>query len=483
MNVDVLLSDTERKRLRAWIADRRDASSVLGETWAFGPISSGPPPAEKPFSIRIEAELRRAGGSDHLKHPHLRHSFASYLLATMLLPQDVAEPAVPPGLTSVISPARFQRVADRLLGYGRLGASSLHAVSQLMGHTGPGTTLRSYCHLLDLSLALYCGRPSSMAPIKAAWLADQVKVGPDARRKVGRRRQTSPAVVAPDAAVKPARNGHERRTTGPAGHKRPDAATIASHVLSLARGDTDVRLLTTGADRFGRPLERALRMQIEETLRLGLIPAKAADPGRVKTGKRHRSIQRVARPYVVPWRAVLAASAGTASETAHRLRVEPEVVERWRRNAECYGLASIAVPADTEAVGFIDARLSLARRPRKPETNALQHAVLALARHREVRVKRLGDARAFVRLLGVMGFAPGDVVLKLTSGWVKHLSSEQVHAFFAGDGTAYNMSGRWGWRGSLIVRFRPVDAGGPVTGQRACWFTLMMLAIFAETTH
>ncbi|MGN6375777.1 MAG: tyrosine-type recombinase/integrase, partial [Sphingomonas sp.] len=170
--LDILLDDAELDQLLA----RVDARVRLGcegfEAWLFGPPLAISPLQAADLAKRINAALQAAAASEWINHHHLRHSFASYLLATLMLPQDDDHPAVPPRLASVVSPARFRRVADRLLGHQRLGAGSLHAVSQLMGHTGPGTTIRSYCHLLDLSLALYCGRPATLVPTDVSRLLE-----------------------------------------------------------------------------------------------------------------------------------------------------------------------------------------------------------------------------------------------------------------------------------------------------------------------
>lgn len=97
------------------------------------------------------------------KYHHLRHSFASYLLATLLLPDGCPEKAIPAALRDVISLQRKSRVSGPLLGSEKLGQHSLHALSQALGHIVPYTTTGWYCHLLDLSVQQYVSRPIAEA--------------------------------------------------------------------------------------------------------------------------------------------------------------------------------------------------------------------------------------------------------------------------------------------------------------------------------
>src|SRR5690606_35950181 len=140
---------------------------------------------------------------------------------------------VPERLKAVISPDRFHRVADRLLGTGRLGGGAVHAVSQLLGHTGPMTTLRYYCHLLDLSLGFYSLRPSSLVPANDEWLLRAVAIGKDARRKALARKQ----VIAPELTLIDSR------------HFRPTAALIVAHTPNMDRKLAEAHLLNAGAAR------------------------------------------------------------------------------------------------------------------------------------------------------------------------------------------------------------------------------------------
>lgn len=102
----------------------------------------------------LDTILRTATGNPEATFYDLRHSFASYLLTTLLLPPNVA--GFPYGTVGpdCISQARRQRLHAPLLGYS-LARSALYAISFLMGHAGPHRVLASYSHLLDWSLDGY----------------------------------------------------------------------------------------------------------------------------------------------------------------------------------------------------------------------------------------------------------------------------------------------------------------------------------------
>lgn len=448
--LDVLIVGDEMNRLRDRVSRRRSACVKGAEAWLFGPALAISPPDPGSAAKRIGAALRAAAGSERVRHSHLRHSFASYLLATMMLPQDAAEPAVPPALATVISPARFRLVADRLLGEARLGSGALHAVSQLMGHTGPGTTIGSYCHLLDLSLGLYCARPSTLVPIDRAWLVDALGVTLEASRKAGARQRG--------------------RTVGDDSSNvvRPTAAAILRHTPEVARKLGDGQLINSGLKRMARGASRTLvaqMIEIEVPRRLAALQARkeiatAPPPPPEREG------------YRVPWRQIVASDDVNPWADAER-RFAPVGGRRLGAGA----LAS------AEHAQFVDQRLHLARHLRRDEKTALEIIVRSFRRGRhEMQLSRLGDAEAFVRLLGVMGFATAEIELSLTSRRGYGMTSGDVHRFLADRATARRLAGRGGWRGSLVVRLRPAEIGQPILVARAVRFALTVLAIDTFTT-
>lgn len=96
----------------------------------------------------------------------LRHSFCSYLLATLLLPEDESVFSLPEGIgIDLVSNRRRAAVAVRLMGEGAAGQTAVHAVSTLMGHAHVSRLLNVYAHLMDWSLASYLWRWSGQKAI------------------------------------------------------------------------------------------------------------------------------------------------------------------------------------------------------------------------------------------------------------------------------------------------------------------------------
>lgn len=156
--LDVLLPVAEVEL----IARRLDTLNAQS-TGTRSPFLLGPPGAHKICSAaKLEESaatfLRQHCDAKDVVFHHLRHSFASYLLATLLLPSSLPADAIPEVFSEAISPDRKSQIQDRLLGAERLGQSALHAVSQLVGHAGVNMTTSTYAHLLDLSLWLFVSR-------------------------------------------------------------------------------------------------------------------------------------------------------------------------------------------------------------------------------------------------------------------------------------------------------------------------------------
>ena len=110
----------------------------------------------------------------------LRHSFASYALASLLMPEDDGGFVLPAGITpDLISLNRRNRLERALLAEGHMGLSSVEALRQLMGHSHLRRTLGTYVHLMDLTAAAYSWRraiePSLPAYVVQSLATDQVK--------------------------------------------------------------------------------------------------------------------------------------------------------------------------------------------------------------------------------------------------------------------------------------------------------------------
>ncbi len=108
----------------------------------------------------IEAAIRGVTSDTESIYHVLRHSFASAMIATFLLPEDYRDsqpcPQIDPELVSI---ARRDRLARVLLGDGFRARDGLRAVASLMGHSSEKTTIRSYFHLHDWLVGVYVARP------------------------------------------------------------------------------------------------------------------------------------------------------------------------------------------------------------------------------------------------------------------------------------------------------------------------------------
>ncbi|GAA3714487.1 hypothetical protein GCM10022268_24030 [Sphingomonas cynarae] len=461
--LDVLLEHDERQLLLDRVRERKAASRFGVEAWLFGRATALSPPAEKNVTKGIGQCLIEIIGSSNIKPGHLRHSFASYLLATLLLPAEVEGAVVPRALRAVISPLRFERVADRLLGHGRLGAGALHAVSQLMGHTGPRTTLRSYCHLLDMSLGILCNRHVSLVPIEEARLLAATGVSAEARRKALSRVRPPFPVIAGDT------------------HVRPTGADVTLWSPHAARKIADARLYASAFSRLSRQLARDLAADVTKAEPRGFQASAQKAVEEKQRKERKRQVVHCDRSYGVPWRAIEAAVMTPALVSTDESSTR--MVERWRTSAgrllpTTIGIVTV-LPTSNELRQMIDRRLHLSRNLHRAERVALNQVITRWQRgYADIRLPRLQDAQAFVSLLvGVMGFAMQEVELSLTSVHGHGMTSEDIHRFMIDRTVRPRLAGRSGWRGSLVVRFRPVGVERPILAAQACRMALLILAI------
>lgn len=158
--LDVLLTPNELLALVTWrdehATEARVRPSGLLFTHAGG--GSGRPVAGALKKQLVDA-LVRATGDEGMRFEHLRHSFATHLLACLLLPREGTYLMPARGFDPhSISNDRRDRVIARVSGSERPGRSALHIVSQLCGHGPVTTTLRWYAHMLDWSVGAFVNR-------------------------------------------------------------------------------------------------------------------------------------------------------------------------------------------------------------------------------------------------------------------------------------------------------------------------------------
>lgn len=157
--LDLLLNDNERHALLKWLKPRTELARARRKPLlVFGPLSAIAMPDERTYDSKVTDVLWRARHERTLRFSHLRHSFGSYLLLTLLIPSSESVRLVPSSFRAQVTWKRKWELLPSLIGKDRLGQSALHAVSQMMGHTGILRTLESYQHLLSLAVGLYVNR-------------------------------------------------------------------------------------------------------------------------------------------------------------------------------------------------------------------------------------------------------------------------------------------------------------------------------------
>jgi len=163
----VLLDPIEVTELRRWWRDRLAAVNRGGRYTALGASTDArlfPASTDEAMTkhARLNHAIREVSGERGANFHTLRHSFGSYLLATLSLPHDLADDALMPRLDpSLVSHERRARLAETLWGAGRLGQNAVHVASSLLGHSGNRSTLRSYMHLTDWLAGVYVARPGA----------------------------------------------------------------------------------------------------------------------------------------------------------------------------------------------------------------------------------------------------------------------------------------------------------------------------------
>lgn len=163
--LDVLMPPHELSILRDWLEPRLAAAKKRNAPQlCFGPQGGKILPSDKAREFQIGKILSKIAGRK-LTFYCLRHSFSSYLALKLLLPEPTSELLIPKSFRNVVNWEHSRQVRNRLIGRAAVGQPAMHAVSMLMGHTGIPRTLKSYQHLLDLAVHLYCVRAANMLPV------------------------------------------------------------------------------------------------------------------------------------------------------------------------------------------------------------------------------------------------------------------------------------------------------------------------------
>lgn len=189
-----LLEQHELDEVKAWWLHRRTKNMVL-VGGMHGPRNRQLfPQTDADFPDRmerdVEHEIKRFTGNIGAVFHDLRHSFGSYLIATLALPFDVPdEELVLPIDKSVVSHERRARIADTLLGKERLGLSALHAAGALLGHSGQHSTLVSYFHLHDWLAGNYVSRTETMRAIPTSLAARLLRTSEEAAARASNRKR------------------------------------------------------------------------------------------------------------------------------------------------------------------------------------------------------------------------------------------------------------------------------------------------------
>jgi integrase len=422
-----LLEGSELELVKSYLVERRAAlriasgNNLLIDRRAAEADDSLDRPTAKKTLDKIVSDAT----SGPLVHHHLRHSFASYLLATMLLPDDCPDALVPEQLSSVVSARRKAHLADTLLGKQKLGQHSLHAVSAALGHIVPGTTIRWYSHLLDLTVLQYVSRPAAEPRLSK----DQL------RMLTGRRcdRKTTPA-SRNEGVGDPVRS--RRSYTTPVADRAP------------LDGIAD---LSSVSDWHGQRSKRRERRFLIEKRR----QPKAAD-------LQVKDCWRLQHP---DWRQLAAVLCKLPQAETERLFAT--VFKAWSQAAErIFALRVRSGKArhqlDVQALlrsrkwaSYVDDRWHPARRLASVERKALFYAIEHWDGTRsQVRFKSRPLAVAYRDLLISFGFSEAELQLTTQGKRFPARSSQQLHEMLAGADDLPGTAARRGSRGTIGITFR-----------------------------
>lgn len=189
-----LLEQAELDEVKAWWLHRRTEIAAqmdrMDRGWDRQLFQKTDDNFERRLRRDVQHEIKRFTGNTGAVFHDLRHSFGSYLIATLALPFDVPdEELVLPIDKSVVSHERRARIADTLLGKDRLGLNALHAAGALLGHSGERSTLVSYFHLHDWLAGNYVSRSETMRAIPTRLAARLLRTSEEAAARASSRKR------------------------------------------------------------------------------------------------------------------------------------------------------------------------------------------------------------------------------------------------------------------------------------------------------
>lgn len=149
------------------VKPRSSRGARLKASWILASIASALMEAEGGHNLpeprkpkgRVPSRDQQARDYCH----RLRHTAATCILASMLLPGDAGLPpdlAIKGLVPELVNLDRRRRLSKRLLGPGRSGRAIAHAVARILGHDDLTTLRATYLHLMDFSLGMACIRPA-----------------------------------------------------------------------------------------------------------------------------------------------------------------------------------------------------------------------------------------------------------------------------------------------------------------------------------
>lgn len=142
-----LLSDDQLQNLKDWVDYR---ASVVGSALPEALMFDVPDPigVEKALMTPIRMALHQVTGDTTLRFHHLRHSFASWTLLRLMIP-DLPQQRAPFARHPDFELDACQNLRKQLLHNRSAGRQLLYELARLVGHESPETTLKHYVHLLD----------------------------------------------------------------------------------------------------------------------------------------------------------------------------------------------------------------------------------------------------------------------------------------------------------------------------------------------
>ncbi|WP_187336317.1 site-specific integrase [Novosphingopyxis iocasae] len=192
-----LLEASELDEVKSWWLDRR--AEVIAKSGVrtrqrdctmFEPIGDG---FDRRVARVVVDAIRAVTKDDNAVYHDLRHSFGSYLIATLTLPYDVSDDALAlPIDRTLVSHERREKIADTLLGNGRRGRNAIHAAGALLGHSGEHSTLASYFHLHDWLAGNYVSRPDTMRAIPTELASRLLDMSKQSVARAASRKQKRP---------------------------------------------------------------------------------------------------------------------------------------------------------------------------------------------------------------------------------------------------------------------------------------------------